>query len=278
MKLKFIFIIIFALHNVYSQEVSVTLNFNNTPDSIAIVASKSINEDAGYFLSHTDTIFTKNNKAELKFNSINSGHLYLSFSKANPGISLLFEPNESISLDVSRNPDNKYHIHYVGKNSALLLLINTDTIYKYPLFAKKLRKVIYEADGPSDILLFIKNEYKVASSKLQTLHDTQKISSDIFPVAKLHLESTLAYNAKGIIEDIFRIEEEYLKTKLSKSEFTKLLNDVMSEFYLFDDKFKSFASFAFFDGLQSTAKFVEESGSSAKIYDSNFLLHFIFKH
>ena len=267
MKIKLLFLL--ALQLGYSQNASVRLNFINTPDSVAIVASKSITNNAGFFLSNTDTIYTKDNKAVLNFNPINAGYMYFSFSKANPGIAVLFEPGEDIILDVSRNQDNKYHIHYTGKNSPLLSLINTDTVYKYPLLSKKLRNVIFEANSGSEILEYIKHEYEDARSKLQALHREEKISDEIFAVSKLHLDSTLAFNTKGIIEDIFRVDEEFIKTKLPRSEFIILLNDVMSEFNLFDDRFQNFASVAFFDGLQSTAKFINESGASSKIHNKD---------
>ena len=64
--MKFFLLTIFFLQITYSQNVSIKLKFQNVSDSIPIVVSKSINDNAAYFLYHSDTIFTKNNKAELK--------------------------------------------------------------------------------------------------------------------------------------------------------------------------------------------------------------------
>lgn len=56
---------------VNAQNVFIKLKFENASDSIPIVANKSINDDAGYFLLNTDTIYTKNDQAELKFKAPN---------------------------------------------------------------------------------------------------------------------------------------------------------------------------------------------------------------
>lgn len=269
MKIKFLIILVSFFQFGFSQNVSIKLNFENVSDSVAIVASKSINNDAAYYLSNTDTIYTKSNQATLSFNSINSGYMNFSFSKINPGISVLFEPDDNIILNITKNQDNKYNIHYIGKNSDILLLINTDTVYKYQKLSKKLRPIIFEANRGSDILNVIKSEYKNALSKLQSLYDENKISNQIFQISKLYLETTLADNSKGIIEDIFRIEEEFSKTKLPKSEFIDLLNNLMFEFNPFNEKFNSFASISFFNSLQATSKFIKESGTDEKVFNKN---------
>ena len=140
--MKYLLLAFFFLQISYSQNVSIQLKFQNASDSIPIVVSKSINENAAYFLYHSDTIYTKNNKAELKFDASNPGYLYFVFSKVNPGINILYEPNETIVLNVSKNQDNKYQIHYEGRNSSILLAINIDSIYKYQKFSQKLKPVI----------------------------------------------------------------------------------------------------------------------------------------
>ena len=106
--MKYILVAFLFLQISYSQNVSIQLKFQNVTDSIPIVVSKSINENADYFLSYSDTIYTKNNKAELKFEASNPGFLYFVFSKANPGINILYEPNETIVLNVSKDENNKY--------------------------------------------------------------------------------------------------------------------------------------------------------------------------
>ena len=80
--MKYFLITFFCLQISYSQNVSIQLKFQNVTDSIPIVVSKSINDDAAYFLYHSDTIYTKNNRAELKFDASNPGYLYFVFSKA----------------------------------------------------------------------------------------------------------------------------------------------------------------------------------------------------
>ena len=169
--MKFFLLTIFFLQITYSQNVSIKLKFQNVSDSIPIVVSKSINDNAAYFLYHSDTIFTENNKAELKLHAINPGYVYFSFSKANPGINLLYEPNETIVLNISKNQDNKYHIHYEGRNSSISLAINVDTIYKYQKFSQKLRPVIFNANRGSEILNFIKKEHKLELEKLKYFID-----------------------------------------------------------------------------------------------------------
>lgn len=257
--MKYLLIAFFFLQISYSQNVSIKLKFQNVSDSIPIAANKSINDDAGYFLMNTDTIYTKDNQSELKFNAVNPGYIYFTFSKANPGINLLYEPNESIVLNISKNQDNKYHIYYEGKNSDILLSINFDTIYKYQKLSQKLRPIIFNASKGSDILAFIKKEYKIGLNQLQGFYDNGKISKNMFDISKLYLETTLSNNSKSIIEDIFRIEEEYVKTKLPKSEFLDLLNNLMFEFNPFDNKFKNFTTYSTLDNLQATSRFINES-------------------
>ena len=126
--MKYLLLAFFFLQISYSQNVSIQLKFQNVTDSIPIVVSKSINENAAYFLSYSDTIYTKDNRAELKFDASNSGYLYFVFSKANPGINILYEPNETIVLNVSKDENNKYFVHYEGRNSSILLAINVDAI------------------------------------------------------------------------------------------------------------------------------------------------------
>lgn len=172
--MKYFLITFFCLQISYSQNVSIQLKFQNVTDSIPIVVSKSINDNAAYFLYHSDTIYTKNNRAELKFDASNPGFLYFVFSKANPGINILYEPNETIVLNVSKDENNKYFVHYEGRNSSILLAINVDTIYKYQKFAQKLRPVIFEANRGSDILNFIKNEYKLESERLKVFLKRKK--------------------------------------------------------------------------------------------------------
>ena len=109
--MKYILVAFLFLQISYSQNVSIQLKFQNVSDSIPIVVSKSVNDNAANFLYHSDTIFTKNDKAELKLSAINPGYVYFAFSKVNPGINILYEPNETIVLNVSKNQDNKYHIH-----------------------------------------------------------------------------------------------------------------------------------------------------------------------
>lgn len=247
--MKYILVAFLFLQISYSQNVSIQLKFQNVTDSIPIVVSKSINQNAAYFLSYSDTIYTKNNRAELKFDASNPGYLYFVFSKANPGINILYEPNETIILNVSKDENNKYFIHYEGRNSSILLAINVDPIYKYQKFAQKIRPVIFEANRGSDILNFVKNEHKLESERLKVFFEKGEISKDIYEISKLYLETTLANNSKSIIEDVFRIEEEFTKTKLPKSEFLDLLNNLMTEFNPFDDKFKNFTTYAFFDNV-----------------------------
>lgn len=265
--MKYLFFTFLFLQISYSQNVSIQLKFQNVTDSIPIVVSKSINENAAYFLSYSDTIYTKNNKAELKFEASNPGYLYFVFSKANPGINILYEPNEVIVLNVSKNQDNKYQIHYEGRNSSISLAINVDSIYKYQKFSQKLRPIIFNANKGADILNFINEEYKLESERLKAFLENGEISKDIYEISKLYLEITLANNSKSIIEDVFRIEEEFTKTKLSKSEFLDLLNNLMTEFNPFDDKFKNFATYAFFDNAQSITRFMAESGFDENRYD-----------
>lgn len=265
--MKYLLLTFFFLQISYSQNVSIQLKFQNASDSIPIVVSKSINENAAYFLYHSDTIYTKNNKAELKFDASNPGYLYFVFSKVNPGINILYEPNETIVLNVSKNQDNKYQIHYEGRNSSILLAINVDSIYKYQRFSQKLKPVIFNANKGADVLNFIKNEHKLESERLKTFFEKGEISKDIYEISKLYLETTLANNSKSIIEDVFRIEEEFTKTKLPKSEFLDLLNNLMTEFNPFDDKFKNFTTYAFFDNSQSFTRFMAESGFEEKRYD-----------
>jgi|GEM_PF-5176721 len=243
----------------FSQNVSIQLKFQNTSDSIPIVVSKTINNDGGYFLDHSDTIYIKNNKAELKFEAINSGYIYFSFSKANPVINVIYEPNDTIVLNISKNKDNKYHIYFEGKNSPFLLSINTDTIYKYQKLSQKLRPIIFNANKGSDILNFIKKEHKMESEKLKKSFDNGNISENIYDISKLYLESILVNNSKSIIEDIFRIEEEYTKTKIPKSEFLDLLNNLMFEFNPFDHKYKNFTTLYTLGNLQAASKFINES-------------------
>ena len=156
--MRYILVAFLFLQISYSQNVSIRLKFQNVTDSIPIVVSKSINDNAAYFLYHSDTIYTKNNKAELKFDASNPGFLYFVFSKANPGINILYEPNETIVLNVSKDENNKYFVRYEGRNSSILLAINVDTIYKYQKFAQKLRPIIFNANKGVDILNFIKKE------------------------------------------------------------------------------------------------------------------------
>lgn len=271
--MKYLLLAFFFLQISYSQNVSIQLKFQNVSDSIPIVVSKSINDNAAYFLYHSDTIFTKNNKAELKFDASNPGYVYFSFSKANPGINVLYEPNETIVLNISKNPDNKYHIHYEGRNSSISLAINVDTIYKYQKFSQKLRPIIFNASKGSEILNIIKREYKLESERLKTFYENGEISKDIYEISKLYLESTLVNNSKSIIEDVFRIEEEYTKTKLPKSEFLDLLNNLMSEFNPFDDKFKNFTTYAFIDNIQSSSRFIAESGLDEKQYNKGLFVN-----
>ena len=63
--MKYLLLTLFFLQISYSQNVSIQLKFQNVTDSIPIVVNKTINDNAAYFLYHSDTIFTKNNKAEL---------------------------------------------------------------------------------------------------------------------------------------------------------------------------------------------------------------------
>lgn len=266
--MKYLFYCLFFLHFVNAQNVSIKLNFENVSDSIPIVASKSINDEASYFLLNSDTIYTKNNQAELKFKALNPGYMWFNFSNVNPAIYILYEPQEVIHLSITKDKENKYNVEYEGKNSDVLLAMNIDTIYKYQKFSKKLRPVIFEAKKGSEILDFIKKEYQTAFMELQKLYYENKISQAYFDVASLNLESTVAYNSKSIIEDVFRIEEEYVKTKLPKSEFIDLLNNLMLEFGTFDDKFKNFASYASLDNLQAASKFINESGSNSKRYET----------
>ncbi len=265
--MKYLLFVFFFVQISYSQNVSIQLKFKNTTDSIPIVVSKSINENASYFLNYTDTIYTKDNHAELKFQANNPGYLYFVFSKANPGINILYEPNESIVLNVSKDENNKYFIRYEGKNSTILLAINVDTIYKYQKFSQKLRPVIFEANSGSDILNFIEKEHKLESKRLKAFFEKGEISKDIYEISRLYLETTLSNNSKSIIEDVFRIEEEFTKTKLPKSEFLNLLNNLMTGFNPFDDKFKNFTTYAFFDNAQSLVRFRAESGFDEKSYD-----------
>ncbi len=271
--MKYLLLAFFFLQISYSQNVSIQFKFQNVSDSIPIVVSKSINDNAAYFLYHSDTIFTKNNKAELKLQAINPGYVYFSFSKANPGINVLYEPNETIVLNISKNQDNKYHIHYEGGNSSISLAINVDTIYKYQKFSQKLRPIIFNANRGSEILNFIKKEHKLELEKLNNFYENREISKDIYEISKLYLESTLANNSKSIIEDIFRIEEEYTKTKLPKSEFLDLLNNLMSEFNPFDDKFKNFTTYALIDNIQSSSRFIAESGLDEKQYNKGLFVN-----
>lgn len=257
----------------YSQNVSIKLHIENSADSIPIVASKSINDDAGYFMMNTDTIITQSNKAELKFNATNSGYMHFSFSKVSPTIYLLYEPNDTIELNISKNQDNKYHVLYSGKNSGLLLMINTDTIYKYQKFSHKLRKIIFEAKNKNEILNFIKSEHKNASEKLQVLFDENKTSKSLQKITQLHLETTLTFNSKSIIEDIFRIEEEFSKTKISKIEFLELLDSLMKEYDPFDSKFKDFMSITTFDNIQAKSKFIDEMNVNKGKYDGKLWIN-----
>jgi thiol-disulfide isomerase/thioredoxin len=48
-----------------------------------------------------------------------------------------------------------------------------------------------------------------------------------------------------------------------------LLNNVMLEFNPFDSKYNSFASLSFFNSLQATSKFINESGIEVKSYNKN---------
>ena len=267
MKNLFYFLLITQFVN--AQNVSIKLKFENASDSIPIVANKSINDDAGYFLLNTDTIYTKNNLAELKFKTTNAGYMYFSFSRVNPSINILYEPDDVIELTVSKNQDNKYSVQYEGKNNDILLAINVDTIYHYRKFSHKFRKVIFEANKGSDILDYIKKEHKIALKQLQDLYNNEKISKSMFDVSKLYLEATLSNNSKSIIEDIFRIEEEYVNTKLPKSEFLDLLNNLMTEFNPFDDKFKNFTSYGSLDNLQAISRFINESKLDVKRYDKD---------
>ena len=136
--MKYLFFTFLFLQISYSQNVLIQLKFQNVTDSIPIVVSKSINDNAAYFLYHSDTIYTKNDKAELKLSAINPGYVYFAFSKANPGINILYEPNETIVLNVSKDENNKYFVHYEGRNSSILLAINVDTIYKYQQYVLSL--------------------------------------------------------------------------------------------------------------------------------------------
>ena len=265
--MKYLLLTLFFLQISYSQNVSIQLKFQNVTDSIPIVVNKTINDNAAYFLYHSDTIFTKNNKAELKLQAVNPGYVYFSFSNANPGINVLYEPNETIVFNISKNQDNKYHIDFEGRNSSISLAINTDTIYKFQKLSQKLRPIIFNANRGSDILFFIKNMYKEELEKLENLFINGDISKNIYDVSKLYLESTFVNLCKMIIEDIFRIDEEYVKTKLPKSEFLDLLNNLMIEFNPFDDKYKNFTAYSFFDNLQSSSRFIAESAFEEKRYD-----------
>ncbi|MEO5776705.1 MAG: redoxin family protein [Flavobacterium sp.] len=266
--MKYLLSCLFLIQFVSAQNVSIKLKFENTSDSIPITANKSINDDAGYFLMNTDTIYTKNNQAELKFNAVNPGYMYFTFSKANPVINLLYEPNEVIQLKITKDQDNKYAIEYDGKNSDVLLAINFDTIYKYQKFAKKLRPIIFNAKKGSDILTFIKSQYAEGLKQLQGFYDNKTISKKMFDASRLYLEATLSNNSKSIIEDIFRIEEEYVNTKLPKSEFVDLLNNLMHQYSPFDNKFKGFTTYATLENLQAASKFINESGSDEQRYDN----------
>ena len=271
--MKYLFFTFLFLQISYSQNVLIQLKFQNVTDSIPIVVSKSINDNAAYFLYHSDTIYTKNDKAELKLSAINPGYVYFAFSKANPGINILYEPNETIVLNVSKNQDNKYHIHYEGKNSSISLAINVDTIYKYQKFSQKLRPIIFKANKGSEILSFIKKEYKIEFERLKAFYENGEISKDIYEISKLYLEMTIANNSKSIIEDVFRIEEEFTKTKLPKSEFLDLLNNLMTEFNPFDDKFKNFTTYVFLDNIQSSSRIIAESGLDEKQYNEGLFVN-----
>lgn len=222
---------------------------------------------------NSDTIYTKNNVAELKFNAINSGYVYFAFSKANPGINILYEPNEKMVLNISKNENNKYHIHYEGRNSSVSLAINVDTVYKYQKLSQKLRPIILNANRGSDVLNYVKKIYKDELEKLKFFFDKGDISKDVYDISKLYLESTLVNNSKSIIEDIFRIEEEYKKTKLPKNEFVDLLNNLMSEFNPFNDKFKKLTTYAFLDNIQSSSRFIAESGFDEKQYNKGLFVN-----
>ena len=267
MNCKFLFLFILIVQQGYSQNVSIKLTFENVSDSIAIIANKSINDDASYFLTNTDTIYTKDNYAELKFNTVNAGYMYFSFSKVNPVINVLYEPGDTIQLNVTKDKDNKYHVQFLGKNYHALLLINTDTIYKYQKQSHKLRKVIFEANRGSDILNFIKEDYTENQKKLKDFFDTGKISKSIYEVSKLYLEDITFYMSRSIVEDIFRIEEEYVKTKLPKSEFLDLLNNLMQEFNPFDEKFINFTSYSTLENQQTCCRYINESMLDEKRFD-----------
>lgn len=113
------------------------------------------------------------------------------FSKINPGINILYEPNETIVLNVSKNQENKYQIHYEGRNSSILLAINVDSIYKYQKFSQKLRSVIFEANRGSDILNFVKNEHKLESERLKFFFEKGEL---ILPSTKKPSEGQVLYD------------------------------------------------------------------------------------
>lgn len=266
--MRVLFIVFLLFQYFFSQNVSIKLKFENVQDSIPILISKSINENPAYFQKDTDTIYTKNNSAVLNFATISAGYLYFSVSRANPGINILYEPNDNIVLNVSKNDNNKYHIHYEGKSSSILIPINQDTIYKYQLLNRKFSPIITNAKTKEEVFNFCLQEYDKELNRINELHDKNKITEEIYKVSILNLQAIALFNFNSIIEDNFR-RERYKETKLTEGDFLWILNQNIDFLYPNEEEYEKFSSLTSLLNLSNIARIYKESKRNEKINISN---------